>query len=69
MRCVIVTGAKLKAETACAHCGNKIAASYVREMGYRRIYCDYHCYAAAVETSVTTLAYRAPAFGAWIRGS
>jgi len=71
MRCVIVNGAKLKAETTCAHCGNKIAANYVREIGYRRIYCDFGCYSAAVEASVTALVYRAPApvLGAWRRGS
>jgi len=69
MRCVIVNGAKLKAETVCAHCANKIDASYVREIGYRRVYCDFHCYSAAVETTVTALGYRAPALGAWKRSS
>jgi hypothetical protein len=69
MRCVIVNGAKLKAEATCAYCSNRIGASYVREMGYRRIYCDFHCYSAAVETSVTALSYRAPRLGAWKRSS
>lgn len=69
MRCVIVNGAKLKAETACAYCSNKIGARYVREMGYRRLYCDFDCYSAAIETSVTALGYRAPALGIWKRSS
>lgn len=46
MRCIIVNDANLKSDAACAHCRNKIAESYIREIGSRRIYCDYHCYEA-----------------------
>jgi hypothetical protein len=69
MRCVVVNGANLKAETACAHCGNKIGESYVREIGSRLIYCDFRCYCVAVERAITVLGYRAQALSAWRRGS
>jgi hypothetical protein len=69
MRCVIVNRAKLKAETACAHCGNKIGGGYVREISSRRIYCDFRCYNVAVERAVTILGYRAPVVSARRSGS
>jgi hypothetical protein len=64
MRCVMVNGAKLKAETYCAHCSNRIGETYVREIGSRLIYCDYLCYSLAVESSARALAYFAPSAGA-----
>jgi hypothetical protein len=69
VRCVFVNGAKLKADTSCTHCSNKIGDSYVREIGSRLIYCDFRCYDVAVETSIKALAYRAPALSAWGRSS
>lgn len=69
MRCVVVNGALLKAESSCAHCGRKIGEGYVREIGSRLIYCDFQCYSVAVETALTVLGYRPPAFGAWTRRS
>ncbi len=60
MRCVIVNGAKLKAETCCAHCSNRIGEAYVREMGSQLIYCDYLCYSIAVGNAALALAYCAP---------
>ncbi|MGH6670859.1 MAG: hypothetical protein ACRECV_02650 [Xanthobacteraceae bacterium] len=69
MRWVFVNGAKLKAEAACSHCGNKIAESYVREIGSPSVYCDFHCYSVAVEASVKVLGYRAPALSAGSRNS
>jgi hypothetical protein len=69
MRCIVVNGAKLKAEALCAHCGNKVGESYVREIGTGLIYCDFHCYSVAVETSVGVLGYRAPAIHAGARSS
>jgi hypothetical protein len=69
MRCVVVNGAKLKAETVCAHCGHKIGDGYVREIGSRLIYCDFRCYSVAVEKTVTFLGYRAPAVSVWRSGS
>jgi hypothetical protein len=65
MRCVLVNGAKLKAPALCAHCGNKISASYVREIGTRIVFCDFRCYNAAAETSVRTPGYRTPTASAW----
>jgi hypothetical protein len=69
MRCVMVNGAKLKAETQCANCGCKISDGYVREIRTRRIYCDFHCYSATVDTPLTTLGYRTGALNAWKRSS
>jgi hypothetical protein len=69
MRCVVVNGAHLKAETSCAHCGDKIGQSYVREIGSRLIYCDFQCYRAAVENALAVLSSRVPALGAWTRRS
>jgi hypothetical protein len=65
MRCVIVNGATPKADAFCAHCGSKIADTYVRELGSGLLYCDYRCYSVAVEMSVPALGYRQPALGAW----
>jgi hypothetical protein len=69
MRCVMVNGAKLKAETQCANCGGKINDSYVREIRSRRIYCGFRCYSATVDTPITMLAYRTPTLNAWTRTS
>jgi hypothetical protein len=69
MRCVIVNGAKLKARASCAHCGQAIRDSYIREMRSRLIYCDFHCYSVWRETSVLTRGYSLPALGAGIRTS
>ncbi len=69
MRCIIVNGAKLKAEAFCAHCGQAIADSYIREIGSRLIYCGFHCYSVALETSIVTRGYAPPALGAWTRRS
>jgi len=67
MRCVVVNGANLKAEAVCAHCGHKIGDGYVREIGSRLIYCDFHCYSVAIEATVMVLGYRPPALSAWMR--
>ncbi len=67
MRCVLVNGAKLKAPTSCAHCGNKISTDYVREIGTRIVYCSFRCYGTAVATSVRVLSNRVPAPSAWSR--
>lgn len=69
MRCVLVNGASLKAPTLCAHCSNKVGASYVREIGTRIVYCDFRCYSAAIEIPVRMLGYRAPATTTWTRRS
>jgi hypothetical protein len=69
MRCIIVNDAYLKAEAFCAHCGNRIGESYVREIGSLLIYCDYRCYAVAVKVSTAALGYRGSEVGAWIRSS
>lgn len=65
MRCVIVNGAKLKAQVCCARCGRAIGDSYIREIGSRRIYCDFHCYSGSLEISVLTRGYPLSALGAW----
>jgi hypothetical protein len=69
MRCVLVHGAKLKAEASCAHCGKKIGENYVREISSRIVYCDFRCYGIAVETSIPVLQYRAPTLAARTRNS
>jgi hypothetical protein len=69
MRCVLVNGARLKAPVSCAHCANKISASYVREIGTRIVYCDFGCYNAAVEISISMLNYRTPMLSAWTKRS
>lgn len=69
MRCVMVNGARLKAQAFCAHCGDEIGDSYIREIGTRAVYCDFHCYSVALETSVVTRGYYPPALGAWSRSS
>ena len=67
MRCVVVTGARLKAQAFCAHCGEEIGDSYIREIGTRMVYCDFHCYSVALETSVAARGYYPPAL--WTRTS
>jgi hypothetical protein len=69
MLCLVVNGAKLKAETQCANCSRKISDGYVREIRTRRIYCDFRCYSAAVQTSLEALTYRTPTLSAWTRNS
>jgi hypothetical protein len=69
MRCIIVNGAKLKAQAACAHCSRPIGECYIREIGSRLIYCNFHCYSVALETAVMTCAYPQLALGAWTRRS
>lgn len=69
MRCVMVNGANLKAQAFCAHCGDEIGDSYIREIGTRLVYCDFDCYSVALETSVVTRSYQLPAFGTWTRSS
>lgn len=69
MRCVFVNGARLKADVLCSHCGTKIAANYVREIGSRLVYCDLYCYGVAVEASVKALGYRTPAVSVGSRSS
>jgi hypothetical protein len=58
VRCIFVNGAKLKAGAYCAHCHNKIGENYIREIGVRRMYCDYRCYSGAVEVPIAALVYR-----------
>jgi hypothetical protein len=70
MRCIIVNGAILKAETCCTHCGSKIGDRYIREIGSRLIYCDYRCYGIAFKSSVAAIGFLAPSSPrAWTRGS
>jgi hypothetical protein len=69
MRCVVVNGAKLKADALCAHCGNKVGMNYVREISTRLIYCDFHCYGVAVEPSIRALGYRLPITNAGTRSA
>jgi hypothetical protein len=70
MRCVLVNGAKLKAEAQCANCGRKIGGDgYVREIRTHRVYCDFQCYSAAVQISLEALTYRMPTLTAWKRSS
>ncbi len=64
MRCIMVNGAKLKAEMCCVHCSNRIGGSYVREIGSRLIYCDYLCYSIAIGNAALALAYCAQSAGA-----
>lgn len=69
MRCVIVNGAQLKAETACAQCGRKIVEGYVRDMHSRKLYCDFICYAVAAGNPVRVPDQRVPPINAWKRSS
>jgi len=69
MRCVVVNGARLKAGALCAHCGNKIGDSYIRDIGSRMIYCDFRCYGIAAEKPVLACGYRVPALNAGVRSS
>jgi hypothetical protein len=58
VRCIVVNGATLKAGAYCAHCHGKIGENYIREIGTRRMYCDYRCYGDAVEAPIGALVYR-----------
>jgi hypothetical protein len=66
MRCILVNGAKLKAQACCAQCGQAIGDNYIREIGSRHAYCDFHCYSVALENSVLARGYPLPVLGAWI---
>ena len=69
MRCVIVNGAKLKAEVSCAHCGRAIEDGYVRDMRSRKIYCDFDCYRVAAGVPLVTFERRAATPNGWMRRS
>jgi hypothetical protein len=69
MRCVIVNGARLKAEVSCAHCGRTIGEGYVRDMRNRLIYCNFDCYRVAVRMPPVALEQRAIAPNGWMRRS
>ncbi len=69
MRCIIVNGANLKAGDCCAHCGNNIGESYIREIGTRQIYCDYRCYSGEVELPIIALGYRTRPLNSGMFGS
>jgi hypothetical protein len=69
MRCVIVNGAKLKAEVCCAHCSRAVAEGYVRDMRNRVIYCDFACYREAVGIPPVAFEQRATAPDGWMRRS
>lgn len=69
MRCVIVNGARPKADVSCARCGRAIGDGYVRDMRNRLIYCDFACYRVAVGMPLVTLEQRATAPNGWMRRS
>lgn len=65
MRCVLVSEANLKADTCCNYCRKKIGDSYAREIGSRRIYCDYGCYEHAAAIPTITLNSRVAPAHSW----
>lgn len=69
MRCVIVNGARLKADVSCACCGRPIGEGYVRDMRNRLIYCDFTCYRVAAGMPLVTFEQRATAPNGWMRRS
>lgn len=69
MRCVIVNGARLKADMSCARCGRAIGEGYVRDMRNRLIYCDFTCYRVAVGMPLATFEQRATMPNGWMRRS
>jgi hypothetical protein len=60
MRCILVNGAKLKADARCHYCCKQIGDSYVREISNKRIYCNRDCYCSAVGAPLVFSQYRAP---------
>ena len=44
LRCILVNGAQLRSDAYCAACGERIGGSYVRQIGTRKIFCDFGCY-------------------------
>jgi hypothetical protein len=69
MRCILVNGAQLKADTRCCFCRLEIGDSYVREIGTKRVFCDHVCYCDAVGTPALALEYRARPLTSWRRSS
>lgn len=69
MRCVIVNGARLKADVSCARCGRPIGEGYVRDMRNRLLYCDFTCYRVAAGMPLVTFEQRAAAPSGWMRRS
>jgi hypothetical protein len=65
MRCILVTGAKLKTDSCCSCCCKQIGDGYVREIGTGRVFCDYECYCIAVRAPVVTLQFRARQLTSW----
>jgi len=65
MRCILVNGARLKADACCWYCREPIGDSYVREIDTRRVYCDHDCYCRAVGTPPMTLEYRTQPLTSW----
>ena len=54
MRFVLVTDRALKG-SCCALCREAIRAEYLRDLGTRLSYCDYHCYSDHLRMSVLRL--------------
>jgi hypothetical protein len=44
LRCILVNGAQLRSDPYRAACGERIGGSYVRQIGTRKIFCDFGCY-------------------------
>jgi hypothetical protein len=59
MRCILVNGAKLKADACCHYCRKQIGDSYVRDTVNRRLYCGRDCYCSTVGAPLVFSQYRA----------
>ena len=61
MNFILVNGRTPCKESFCALCGERIGASYLREIGTQLCYCDHDCYADHCNSAVMALANRTTA--------
>jgi hypothetical protein len=55
---ILVNGRTPCKQCSCALCGERIGASYLREIGTQLCYCDHDCYAGHCNSAVMALANR-----------
>ena len=58
MNFILVNGRTPCKQCSCALCGERIGASYLREIGTQLCYCDHDCYVGHCNSAVVALANR-----------
>ena len=62
MNFILVNGRTPCKQCSCTLCGERIGASYLREIGTQLCYCDHDCYADHCKSAVQALSNFAEAY-------